>query len=84
MSTNDDGSIVSTSDQICISSPSWDEIIKIILTLIIAEIIMGLIFICVRWKRHQVDHRHGITHAEKNWLRRKLRRKGYSEVVDND
>ncbi|KAL0245492.1 hypothetical protein I308_104624 [Cryptococcus tetragattii IND107] len=49
----------------CIESLAWDTIIKITIALMITEIVVGIAFLCIRSKRHRVDHEHGMVHAYK-------------------
>ncbi|WVQ81773.1 hypothetical protein IAT38_003898 [Cryptococcus sp. DSM 104549] len=72
-----DGISTDDSGLTCIAPSAWDNIIKATIALIIAEVVILIAFMCIRSKRHKVDHEHGVTHARKNWIRRKLKRKGY-------
>ncbi|OWT36860.1 hypothetical protein C362_05393 [Cryptococcus neoformans Bt1] len=61
----------------CIEPSAWDTILKVMIALMITELVVGITFMCIRSKRHRVDHEHGTVHAYKGWLKRKLKRKGH-------
>ncbi|WVN87667.1 uncharacterized protein L203_102853 [Cryptococcus depauperatus CBS 7841] len=71
-----EGITTNTNGQTCIKPTAWDTIIKATIALMIAEFIVVIFFIYVRYKRHHADHMHGHASAYAGWLKRKLDQRG--------
>lgn len=68
-----DWTILITVERISIQIPA----VEVTIALMITEIVVGIAFLCIRSERHRVDHEHGMVHAYKDWLKRKLKRNGH-------
>ncbi|WVF71193.1 hypothetical protein IAT40_005993 [Kwoniella sp. CBS 6097] len=58
----------------CIAATTWDMFVKGILITGGLNIILCLLYVKLRFMRHDVDRRHGSLHAMGNRLKRRLRR----------
>ncbi|WWC89059.1 uncharacterized protein L201_003977 [Kwoniella dendrophila CBS 6074] len=62
-------------DQTCISSGTWNVLIKSVLVLTVIELIIFIIFFVLRSKRHSIDRQQGIVHVQKSKLLWRIKRK---------